>query len=837
MGQNRIEILIDVDPNGRGASAIRGISSSLDNFGNSGAGNFDKAKHSSDAFHESLKNIGAFIASRKLLEIGQQIIDVAKDSEKANSQLSASATQAGLAYGDLAAQAKKFSEDARIGTTEATKITAEITRLAQAAGKLNEIDLISTKALDLKKARGLDESELLNLLSAIRSGSSDEPLNRAGFDDPGLSAEKYAKSLGKSTEALSEQEKVLSRLLPFYEQAEIFAGANKDALDSLTGQTELANKTISDLSTSFSNNVANSLEFRDALKFVNESLKLIASYDPITIRIRLQNGENPEDIAKDVANSPVQQVKDYFKNVTGTVLGAFAYPFDLATEGFETANKRYVEAIKGSQKRTVQELTKEITKEQNLLNKQVTDANKQTAINAAKEAEKARIASITSETKALVDALSSKDLTGSQLKKVESFLAQSKKSLSGKDFESFSNKLEAAQKKFNQSIEQGNKKIEDIRKNVTGLFSDLIVKSNSENPFVKIFSETESLIKKVREETRGLSQDIQDAALKQVNLINNKELFGARIDSTLSALDLRNQAKDFRAVSRSKFNPSDDELLRIARNDPNRYREFTNENGFVDDKAKQDFKLRFMLRALIGDNSGASAGNLSTVVGGIDLSKIRRNFIDSVDLSKIQRNIIEPSGTTTGVNPKSPNFPNLIPINLGDKSTGALATIAARSLQPKELVDPNKATIDHLREQLSTIDKLRAGNKDLSADDLAAITDKRIISLTSSLRPEDLTGDLRERAAQSREREAIRLEKQEQEAAKQRTENNELLKQVNKNLEDLKKIAAEKGLAGVLEIVDKTGADIDLSTKSPTQADTEREYSFGGFGIVGGSNR
>lgn len=825
MSKNTVSIEILVDENGKGASAIRGVNSSLDSLGSSGASNFSKAKQSSDAFQESLNRL-----NRALNDTGKPNFfekyksafdDLEKRADKTFSVLR-KATEENIAAGKTFGYSQIVTDDEKaVGRliTRLRELKRESAQTENAKYFQKYREEIRLVEADLDKL--VLKNKSLGAAGSNAAGLFSKNPRQAGYQKQQLlyqanDVATMAAMGANPTQIIASQAGQIAQIFE-PKQIAAFAAAHAGLVTTVVaGAAAIA------LTYKITGDIREEAERR--LK-AEENIQIAINKQIIAQRESLQNLKDLREEAERNRNfqgrlqtDSVESLKSRRATLEKLVSLVPAGYSEQQRKEIQEINARFGQTKDPEKRRELTEQLNKITPSQ-LAEREKKEILELDARIAAIQKQKAQDPIDTFRRQGELDEKAREDALKAEEKRIE---------------------------KFKQSVEQANAKVTELKKNSTELLRDLTA-SASDNPFVKIFSDADRAAERLRETMKGLSKDSIEAFARIQQQAALRQIFGARLDASLGALDLRQQARNFRSYADpktlidSRRNPfNDDQLLAIARRDPNRYREFTNENGFVDEKAKQDFKLRFMLSSLIGNNTGASAGNLSTVVGGIDLSKIKRNFTDSVDLSKFSRKIIEPSDTSSGFNLKSPNFPDLGQINLGDKSAGALATIAARSLQNQELVDPNKLTIDRLREQLGTIDKLRAANKDLSKDDLAGITDKRIISLTSSLRPEDLTGDLRERAAQAREREAVRLEKQEQEAAKQRTENNDLLKQVNKNLEDLKRIAQEKGLSG-LELILKndTGENFSLDklTQSPSHNDVDSAYNFGGFPMTGGSNR
>jgi hypothetical protein len=291
-----------------------------------------------------------------------QAVQATKEAEAANRALSASATEAGKTYAFAATEALQFGKDAAISNTQAARSIAELQRLLTLAGEGDQFQKYSKGFLDVASARGVQFQELSTLFQGLISGT-DDALNRFGKADPSKLAEAYAKSIGKTVEQLTEREKVMSRLVAFESDFALFAGANADRLAGTGGQADQASKALADITTNLSLAVTQSLEFQGILNGVNDLLKGIAGYDPINIRVRLQNGDTPQALAEEVADSGLNRTLDVAKSIASIIPATFLAGYDLLTEGAETASKNLTASLTLDSLRTqrINSLTSQFT--------------------------------------------------------------------------------------------------------------------------------------------------------------------------------------------------------------------------------------------------------------------------------------------------------------------------------------------------------------------------------------------------------------------------------------------------------------------------------------------
>ena len=696
--------------------------------------------------------------------------EAAFDAERANRQLSASATQAGLSYQFLAQKSKEFADEGGLSITAANKTEGLIAKLARSSGRPQDLDLLETRLLDTASARGIQVSQLETIVNAIISGSSDEPLNAIGLQDPGKLAKDYADSVGKSVDALTKQEQVLSRLNPFLQQAETLTGANAERMASLSGQSETVAANLENLTVKIGSGITNTLEFRDALKLTNDILKSFST-NVSDVQDKLGKGLTPKQIAEEEANKKGNRILDAIKTGYTAPLAALVYPFDAITDGIETANNRFLETINGAKKRRIDALTDMIQGEQNLLQKQNEAAKKQDSFLTLQTFEDQEKARLEDEKKKLDTRRKEFDKRFSNVSGL-SDLNQNRTLLgelgNNRDLftaEEFAKRIHDVQQKINDDLDKSKKKVEELGKSYKSIFDNLSGKVNSNNPFVSLFFDARSELDKLKDSIKGLPEDLQKAAIGAQQAIGKNRLFETRLDNNLSVLDLRQRAIDLR---------SSDTLV-----------------------SKQQFEE-------IVKNS-ISRGNFFPNFGGTygsDLANRNGGFDKLTDGQK--RSIYEVSLLS----------------NVSGKTRDSLIT----ALSNERVANPNEnlSLNERLQKQLSII------NSGVTNDAERAIADKRLLGLSSGLDASQIKADLREQLAQANEREAVRRENYEKELLRVQKDDLEVNKKILANQEKLLKIAEKDGLDGLnkfLEITirDETRSGIDTGA-SGTQADVRRTY-------------
>jgi hypothetical protein len=125
---------------------------------------------------------------------------------------------------------------------------------------------------------------------------------------------------------------------------------------------------------------------------------------------------------------------------------------------------------------------------------------------------------------------------------------------------------------------------------------------------------------------------------------------------------------------------------------------------------------------------------------------------------------------------------------------------------------------NRLREKLALLE-----SNGLNEDQRASV-DKRILALSSSLNPNELSRDVRDKLALANEREAARREKFESQTATWQAEHLAVQRELLAVQQGFLKIAQEGGLQKLEIILKDEGATVANLGSSPTNADTQRAF-------------
>jgi hypothetical protein len=739
---------------------------------------------------------GLSLGVAKFIDLSRQAIEISIRSERANRLLAASATEAGLAYADLAEKNRKFAELNGLSNVGAATTTARIAQLARAGGRPQDIDKLLTSFSDLSAARGLNPRDLETIIQQIQSGQ-DEGLNKLGLPDPSVIYRKYAQEIGKTADALTQFEKVQAATNAVVEKSEIFKGAAQARMQSLEGVTASLTARWDNLTTSFANSFAQSREVGQSINALSGFVKQL-TYDSDALQKKLSLGFSPAQLAKETAASfkTFDEIKAAFARTTDP-LGIVFDP--LSSNGTTENSLREDEILR---RLNAQKLADALQKKSADEQKQILDdlIKKNQAIEQSQQRQTELQRVLANPRTSLAELRQKRGELQNDFFNRESALSAADKLKLADDFDKavsqgvqkgFARSLRSTEsvselkkilagigsntellpdakedlifnfeQKIKSAVESGKQKVLELSKTYNSVLDNLFARQGANNPFVAVFSEADRSLKALRENLKGLSPELASTFEKMQERQNKIALFNARLDSQLSAFDLRESAAAFRGNT-----PID--------------------NGLV----QKEFFNRVVRRGYNSDFGRYASGGKSFE----ELSDAEKLNIYEVDLLK--------SFPADGLNQKS------------------LVSALARD---RNLTDnPNASIQERLQKQFDIIEKL-GSKSDLAETGAAA--DKRIIALTQGVDPSSLTTDQRVRAAAAREREADRTIKAEAEAAKAHKESLDASNRLADEIKKLRELAEKEGLQAVINIVNKTGDEISV-TKSPNPADTAAYFS------------
>lgn len=540
----------------------------------------------------------------KTIDLTQTAIEKTIQADRANRLLAASATEAGKSYSFLADQNRKFAASVGLSNTAAAETTAKIAQLATFGGNPSEqnIQKISKSFADLAAARGIDSRDLNTLIGSILSGQ-DEGLNRLGIADPGKLYEAYAKSIGTTSDKLSQFQKVQAATNAVLDKAGTFSGAAEQRMKSLEGTVARSSAAWDNFTTSLSRVVSSSREVQGAIGLLTVAANQLSKSGIGALDEKIRAGTlTDREIREASERGFLRRALDSSASIPVGFLNSITYgqvrslrrtnellqnPALYDATAYQKLQEQ-VNAQRGlndAQRRAAEDEQRELrekvaaeklkTDQQNLLSivksglKARADAT--SAFYSVEEAKlKAHLDTTKEQELNTIRAISNlrDQQIRSQIQQTqESFIQQkATQALTPKETLELTNETNAQVAKLNAELqinqintlaeiqrkereiaEERKKKAEEYKKQLEDIRS--LISSNfaqsSQNPFVKIFEDARTSIEKAREATKGFSREIQQAAIQSAQAANGGSLFQQRIGTRLEAFGLQQQAANF----------------------------------------------------------------------------------------------------------------------------------------------------------------------------------------------------------------------------------------------------------------------------------------------------
>lgn len=501
--------------------------------------------------------------------LATQAIEKAVEQTRANRLLASAATEAGVGQDKLTEANKRYAASVGLSNAAAAQTTAQIQRLATYAGRPQDVDRLLKAFADLGAARGIGGRDLEGLIGTILSGQ-DEGLNRLGISDPGQLQKAYAESIGKTTEQLTQQEKVQAAVNAVLEKSAIFAGAAESRMNSLEGQVAKTSAAWENFTNALATTFTVSGPVTD---FITEASRLIQglSVDLDQVNRKLSEGKTPEQIARDVYGRP--GAGDYVSaGVTRTVLDTFFPGSRLvlpqwvsdATDPQKVYERRFrslQDQIAAQQQSNQQQETAAYQQQVDQARKAMNDLQRQQIESVfGKDAQKKQEQEFE---KSLRLALSNPDVTLSQLQSgLKQVQGAALDPLTRQDFTQRYQK--AIEEETKRQADELKKKLEEVRKAKDAAF-DLGL-SGSGNPFLTFLGTANQRMRSLLDTTQVLAPAIREAIKAQVQAQNQTALFGLRVAANVEADSYRSQAREFRQGFRNQNDPEYEQKARYYAN-------------------------------------------------------------------------------------------------------------------------------------------------------------------------------------------------------------------------------------------------------------------------------
>lgn len=529
----------------------------------------------------ALGSIGTAYAA---LSIAKATIDRVTDQARATRLLSASATEAGMSFDMLAAKNAAFAKSVGLSNTAAAETTSNIARLASGSGMTGQMDQLLQSFADLGAARGIAGEDLNNLIGTILSGQ-DEGLNRLGISDPGKLYEAYAKSVGRSTESLTQQEKVQAAVNAVMQKAALFTGAAEDRMNSFDGQIA---KTTAQWDTLLDSLAMTAITSGPVVDFFNEVSRAMegVSAQSDQVRQKLREGMSPKDIAAEVRGKDPTW-GDSISSWAATALewspaGNFITKKLFGNDIFDHGSAEDIAKGRLAQFEAQIAATKRSMEKQDAAAADVRNTVKFTDLGVDKEAIKQREAFLSASLSAtqsklaasysVAEAMLKNHLSATQASEIQSIQATT--ALKNRNIQNqlqneyafareqmaiakpeeraaleqaYAAKVSQAHAEMQVNSINAQVAIREQMKRTKEEISSIFLAGQADNPFVAIFDQGRLAIDRVKEATMGLNPQLRAMLLTLTAGATATAAFGQALENKLLSSNLRNDARQFAA--------------------------------------------------------------------------------------------------------------------------------------------------------------------------------------------------------------------------------------------------------------------------------------------------
>lgn len=477
-----------------------------------------------------------------------QAIDKAREGADANRLLTASATEAGFSYDLAGEKAANFAAQTGLSGTQAKQTFSSLLQVANVARATEDIDSIQKRFADLAAARGVAAQDLSTLAQQILSGQ-DEALNRMGLADPSKLAANWAAAHGRTVESMTQSEQVASRLDAVMRKGAMFDGSAEERLRSVSGQMELTNQSLSNLTTGIGEGILANMEFRDLLSTINDALRAISTSSD-EVRSKLAKGISPKDLANQEADTFGNVAFDVLKDRMTSPAAAFAAAFDLASgESLEVTMDRLNEAATGAHQRRRDALESQFNAEKQQIEAQKKAADEQRQVNEQKaktEAEKIATQQAANERiRSLQVQIGRDDSLTSQIANVR--LLKEEVQRFGAAGVLATTDVTQKVAALDEQLFQTNKRMAEIVrstfKETRSFLDDMQQRVNKDNPFITLFSQADTVMERSRERFRAYGEDfVEQMSAIELKAIEMDKL-ALRIEQSQKVIGLQSEIR------------------------------------------------------------------------------------------------------------------------------------------------------------------------------------------------------------------------------------------------------------------------------------------------------
>jgi hypothetical protein len=866
--QNRIAIIVDVDPQGRAAAGFARLNLQITNLNtvnvSAGASSYAAAERAGRGW--SLASLQIAAAGAAVVAFGKKSIDASNDNAAAARQLVNSSVGVGQSLQANIALAERFRREFGLARADSQRLTAASAIFAQGAGAPDRAEAFTRGLANLAAARGIQQDKLVEIVGQLQAGI-DEATDRLFGKNPSVIQAEYAASIGKTLSGLTDLEKRYALFEAVIRDGTFFNGAAATKLAETNGQIELAQARFSDLTATVGDAVVQNGAFNDVLQ---STLLLLGQ---ITDPTKAGQVQDAQQAANDAVDSFAGQftirirqtatllygVGQFFLDAAGVFAGLIkdlpeVGPFGsedpiFGKDKFFGNTRDALDRLKGNtgendaaRASAEDRLRSETVERVNRTNAKIIDAEKKANDRRAQLAATGAAKAVTDAAKAEAD-------------------AQDKAKAEG-ERKGFERQREALQ------ILRG------LRTEAEGILKDIAGMVGNDNPFVRIFVEGDRAAE-LLEKRFALFGDEAIAKMKQIQAAAQETaVLNARLESQGKRSDLLAEAArlarglPFGQISEGDQNRLDIVIARL--DDVERARKFGAQGQDVrgglafaegmlfrfaeQDRQRQEAADRRTISNFGGRAPGAEgraalereaqreAERRQTALQTrqfADLTGFRREFAGlSAEVQKRAQgevdtrliglfNSLDERARRTILSGRAPGAQSQFAAAFDRESRRGSDAVRA-AVERAQLAED---TIARIRSDVSEVQRIASGS---NAPDRAAQLDKAIIARTRELSDAQLTPDLRRARINSLEREAKRESDREKQAADEIEKWQKFRDELLKGIDNLTKQVKDKNESAIVEIRNKSAAFVDEDLLGEKPKPVVKQKKTGGSGLPTG---
>ena len=568
MAENRLIVEVEVDPDGKASVSLKNLEGDINRFAKSTDNAGQSGLRLRDVFAGNLLSDFFQRGVAAAVQFGAASVQASAAASDSNRQLEFSATQAGLSYTRAAAAAEDFGKRVGASNTEAARTFSDLIRLADRAGRPQDIELIGRRFADLAAARGLKGAELSNLIGTILSGQ-DEGLNRLGLPDPSKLYAQYAASIGKTAESLTEMEKAQAALNGVMAKGAEAEGEAEKRLRSTAGQLDTTAAAYENLKTQVGDAITTSVEFRNLLDTISAALGSVVTSHAEARRELAKGLKTPEQIAQEERDSFGRKSFDSIKGGASALFGIptlIAKSFGAGSKGgaddFNSWLQGYIQSVTNPGQLQVDARTEQLRGEQMELVQQSIEAGINQLRNALKaQADAQRTTRREQFSDTFEDATKEENLAArlDKLRAVRAELDGLKNDFDAGDFEKRSKKIDEAIKETSKQVTAA---VRTARDAVRDFLGESLAQTDKDNPFVGLFVRARNEVEETRQRFLIFGDDFATLMAQVKKQSIDAEIGVARLQSSLSALKYEQEAR--RLEASEGLSPTGPEERRLA---------------------------------------------------------------------------------------------------------------------------------------------------------------------------------------------------------------------------------------------------------------------------------